>query len=61
GLFRAKEKALAGLLSQLDDGIIINSIYQEVLESGDEKIRLRLIIKTEENIACLKEDFSGRN
>lgn len=61
GLFRAKENALAGLLPQLAEGTVIDSIYHEVIESGDEKIKLRLIIKTEENIACLKEDFGGRN
>lgn len=63
-LFKAKEKALAGILLHIEEGSLIESVYLEVVENEDnnnEKIKLRLMIKTEENIACLKEDFSGRN
>ncbi|MGB4372434.1 MAG: sporulation protein YqfD, partial [Halanaerobiales bacterium] len=62
-LFKAKEKALAGILLHIEEGSLIESVYLEVVENEDnnKKIKLRLMIKTEENIACLKEDFSGRN
>lgn len=61
-LFGAKEKAFFNILPLLKDGSVIDYVNYEIIESEEkDKIMIRLLMKVEENIAVLREDFNGRN
>lgn len=60
-LFKAREKAFAKILELLDNGSVIEEVTEQILTCNQERIKLRLLVKVEENIVSLKEEFSDRN
>lgn len=60
-LFKAREKAFAEILALLNNDTIIEDVSEQILVDDKTNIKLRLLVKVEENIACLKEESSGRD
>jgi similar to stage IV sporulation protein len=60
-LYLARKEAIKEIFSRIDPAAVILDIQTEVLTDTDEIVMIRILIKTEEDIAVLKGDFNGSN